>query len=310
MHMVIFMYRFYKSLLINEVPYFLYKYLKCPSLIRLKKIGYFCGMDYASKDIYDFGEYISRYDHSIDVALLAWKYTKDKAATIAALFHDVATPCFAHVIDYMNNDYATQESTEEYTGIIIKNDKVLIDCLNEDNIDVQDIIDFKKYTIVDNSRPKLCSDRLDGIILTGLFWTKNISRDDVTNILNHVITFKNEDGELELGFDDFEVAKKVMKVSDSIDEICHSNEDNFMMELLANLTKYLIENKYITYDDLYILNEEGIHDIFNRVKDNDFQNKYALFKTVKQEEVPYQEMPYVKKRELRLLVNGKRIMPL
>jgi len=33
----------------NKLPQFLQKYLEVPSLIRLKKVGYFCGMDYASK---------------------------------------------------------------------------------------------------------------------------------------------------------------------------------------------------------------------------------------------------------------------
>ena len=49
------MYRYYKKLL-NSKPEFLNKYLKSTSLKRLKKVGYFCGMDYASKDIYDFSE--------------------------------------------------------------------------------------------------------------------------------------------------------------------------------------------------------------------------------------------------------------
>ena len=40
----------------QNIPDFLIKYLKTPSLLRLKKVGYFCGMDYASKDIYDFSE--------------------------------------------------------------------------------------------------------------------------------------------------------------------------------------------------------------------------------------------------------------
>ena len=51
-------------------PKFLDKYLRVPCLVRLKNIGYFCGMDYASKNIYDFKEYITRFDHSLTVALL------------------------------------------------------------------------------------------------------------------------------------------------------------------------------------------------------------------------------------------------
>lgn len=109
------------------IPPFLEKYLNVPSLIRLKNISYLCGMDYASKDIYDFKENISRYDHSLTVALLTWKFTNDKLSTLAGLFHDIATPCFSHTIDYMNKDYETQESTEEYTEEIIKNDKILLE---------------------------------------------------------------------------------------------------------------------------------------------------------------------------------------
>ena len=302
------MYNYYLSLLTNDgMPEFLEKYLKCSSLLRLKNIGYFCGMDYASKDIYDFGEYISRFDHSLDVALITYKYTKRKEATLAGLFHDVATPCFAHVIDYMNKDYANQESTEEYTEKIIKSDKYLLECLKKDNINVDDIIDFKKYSIVDNDRPKLCADRLDGVIITGLFWTKNIEKQDIDQIMNHVIVFNNEDDELELGFNNYKVAEKVMEVSESINTICHSNEDNYMMELLARLTKYAIDNKYLSYDDLYTLDEEEIHEIFSKIDNPIFIDSYRLFKNIKTDEVPFQDMPYIKKRNLNIIVNGKRI---
>ena len=94
---------YYKELLHDDEIYdYLDDYLKVPSLNRIKYVGYFCGMDYASKNIYNFKEYVTRFDHSLTVALLTYKLTKDKKATLAALFHDVATPCFSHVVDYMN----------------------------------------------------------------------------------------------------------------------------------------------------------------------------------------------------------------
>ncbi len=302
------MYNFYKSTILDiDALYFLEGYLRCPSITRLKNIGYFCGMDYASKDIYDFKEYISRYDHSLNVALITYKYTKDKVATLAALFHDIATPCFSHVIDYMNKDYANQESTEEYTETIIKNDRQLMNCLKQDNIDVDKVINFKNYSIVDNDRPKLCADRLDGVILTGMFWTKNINKQDILDIISHTKTFNNEDNELELGFNDIDVAEKVIDVSESIDIATHSIEDNYMMELLANLTKYLIDNQIINYNDLYTLNEIDIHNIFNEINDSNFNEKYQLFKTIKRDEIQVLDMPYIKKRELKPLNNGIRI---
>ena len=229
----------------SNLPKFLIKYLKTPSLLRLKDISYFCGMDYASKDIYNFSEFISRYDHSLTVSLIVYKLTKDKKATLAGLFHDIATPCFSHVIDYMNQDYEKQESTEEYTEHILKNDKYLNECLEKDNIDINDIINFKKYSVVDNDRPKVCADRIDGVILTGIGWTKNINKNDINSIVKDMCIFLNENNEEEIGFKSLKVAKKVLDVSESIDIYCHSTEDNYMMLLLAKITKISIEKKYV-----------------------------------------------------------------
>ena len=53
----------------------------------------------------------------------------------------------------------------------------------KDKLTIEDVLDFKKYTIVDNHRPKLCADRIDGIILTSLGWTKKLSMEEVPNII-------------------------------------------------------------------------------------------------------------------------------
>ena len=45
-------------------------------------------------------------------------------------------------------DYENQESTEEYTEYIIKQDKYLLECLENDGILIEDIIDFKKYQLI------------------------------------------------------------------------------------------------------------------------------------------------------------------
>ena len=290
----------------SDMPFFLKKYLKCPSLVRLMSVGYFCGMDFASKSVYNFDEYISRFDHSLTTSLLTYKVTNDKTMTVAALFHDVATPCFSHVIDYMNEDYEKQESTEELTEDIIKNDKYLLKCLREDNIDVDDVINFKKFSIVDNDRPKCCADRLDGVILTGIGWTKNINKDDIKKIINDVRVFKNEDNEDEIGFNNRDVVSKIIDVSKSIDLYCHTNEDNYMMQLLATITKLSIERGYITYDDLYSLNEIELFNRLKNSKDKGLLDKLNLFENINVDSIPKTELPNVKVRVLKPLVNGKR----
>lgn len=292
---------------IEEMPEFLIKYLSVPSLVRLKKIGYFCGMDYASKDVYDFQEVISRYDHSLTVALLTWKLTKNRIKTLAALFHDISTPCFSHVIDYMNKDYANQESTEEKTEEIIKSDDVLMEYLKQDHILVDDIIDFKRYSVVDIDRPKLCADRLDGIILTGLYWTKSLNIDDVSYILNDVMITRNEANEDEIAFKNKGIAKLVLKTSNLIDKYCSSKEDNYMMQLLSKITKLAIKKDIIKYENLYYLTEDEVFKKFMNSNDSEIINLIEIFQTISKRDIPETELPNLKARILNPLVNNRRL---
>lgn len=294
--------------LLGPIPKFLEKYLSLRILTRLKKVGYFCGMDYASSDIYLFEYKISRFEHSLTTALLTWKFTKSKRQTLAALFHDVSTPCFSHVIDYMNKDYENQESTEEKTESILKNCKRLKVLLQEDNLVLDDVLDFKNYTIVDNHRPKLCADRVDGIILTSLGWTKTLNMSEVPNILNGLKVMINEDNEKEIGVTTPELANRLCDLNREIDIVCHSNEDNYMMELLAEITKYAIDKNYITYDNLYEYNEEKLMKILCSNEDTALKIMINLFKTVKLDEISIKELPTLKRRYINPLVNGKRFI--
>lgn len=290
----------------KNIPEKLSKYLSVPTLKRLKNIGYFCGMDYASKDIYDFKEHISRFDHSLTTALITYKLTKDLTMTLAGLFHDAGTPCFSHVIDYMNHDYEIQESTEEYTGHMIKLDTVLLKYLKEDNIDVEDIINFKKHTVVDNNRPKLCADRLDGIILMGYAWSKDLSLEDIKTILDDTALYKNEFGEKEIGFKHESTKELVTRVNENISICCHSKEDNFMMDLLSKIARALIDKNFITYDDLYIMDETEIYNILEKIEDDEIASLFYTFKNVKRSQIPDITLPKTKSRNINPLVDGKR----
>ena len=166
---------------------------------------------------------------------------------------------------------------------------------------------LKKYSVLDNDRPKLCADRLDGVILTGMSWTKEITKKDITNILNDICIYNNLENEEEIGFKTFNIAKRVLDVSDNIDIFCHSKEDNYMMNLLAKITKIAIEKGYITYNFLYIYDENMLFNILKE-KQDDILNKYLLeFQTIKKDEIKEIKLPKIKSRTLNPLVNGNRI---
>ncbi len=297
---------YYKALL-GPIPNFLDKYLQVPTLKRLKKVSYFCGMTYASKEIYQFKENISRFDHSLTTALLTYRLTHDKISTLAALFHDVATPCFSHAIDYMNGDYAKQESTEANTALILQSDWQLQKLLAMDNIPLTAIINYKQYSIVDNERPKVCADRLDGLILTGYAWTKDLNLYDIFLIINNLKVMDIK-GKVEIGFASAVIAEKVWTTSENIDQFCHSREDNYMMQLLANITQLGLNLGLYRYENLFTYNEEELMQILNSCQDGQMQNLLKQFTQIKIEEIDDIALPYIKKRSLNPLVNGQRLL--
>lgn len=296
---------YYKNKLVS-IPDFMKKYLSVPSMERLKNVGYFCGMDYASKDIYDFAEYISRYDHSLTVSLMTYQLTNDKTSTLSALFHDIATPCFSHVIDYMNGDFLKQESTEEYTDKIITSDIKLCEYLKNDGLNLNDIINFKKYSVVDLDRPKLCSDRLDGIILNGIGWVKDISKDDIDMIIDSLGLYNNEDGELEIGFNNKKTTERVISINDKIDLLCHSVDDNYMMILLSEITKLALKYNLFNYEDLYYYNEDQMFNILNNCNVDEIDRLMNIFYNIKKSDIPEKKMPLVKKRHINPICCGRR----
>ena len=302
-------YRKYQLYLIRElkeVP-FLYKYLTLDILQRLKKIDYFCGMSYASKDIYNFDCNVSRYDHSVNTALLTWKYTHDKEATIAALFHDISTPVFSHVIDYMNRDYKNQESTEAKTFSVMASSEMLSRYLEIDGISLAKIANFKDYSIVDIKRPGLCADRLDGIITSSLVWSKNANFSGVMAVIDSIDVANNEKKQLELNFMREDTASYLQSLNDTMNEMTHSKEDTYMMCLLASIVKHLINRKVVIYDDLFVLNEENFIMIIEQecLEDHKLRQLWDEFKNKKSVD-KYLDIE-VKNRKLVPLVWGERL---
>ena len=308
---------YYKEQLgIDNVPKWFIKYMNVESLQRLKKVTYHCGMEYASNDIYSFKETITRYDHSITTALLVYKYAKAlkmdehscKRMTLAALFHDIATPAFSHVIDYMHNDYEKQESTEdeEKGGKLIVQDKKLLSYLKYDNVKFSDVIYYKQFSLVDSDRPMLCADRLDGIILSGMEWSQNITEKEIDIILNDISIYKNENKRLEFGFKSKKVGEFVCQVNKNINALCHSYGDNYMMDLMAQTIKLAIEKKCLLEDDLYKHSEkEIIEKLYKSGKADILLNLYD-FEHKTRNEIP---KSYIKSkvRIINPIVGGRRL---
>ena len=73
----------------------------------------------------------------------------------------MATPAFAHVVDFLHGDHLRQESTEARTAELIGRSPELQALLAEYGLTTEDVADYHRYPIADNDSPQLSADRLE-----------------------------------------------------------------------------------------------------------------------------------------------------
>lgn len=220
-------------------------------MMRLKDIGMHCGCDYASFPVYDHvrGRY-TRHMHSVEVANIVWNFTQDITQAVAGLLHDIATPAFAHTIDFLNGDYLTQESTEEKTANFIEGSAEIIALLERYGINVADVCDYSKYPIADNDTPMLSADRLEYTLGNG-YIVYNMDSAEIQAMYKDLTVVKNENEIDELCFKSMQAGRKFVDLSLQNSYLFVSDDNRFAMQYLSDIIQTAIMRKAITFDDLY-----------------------------------------------------------
>ena len=239
--------------------------------------------------------------------MTVWKLTHDKKMTLAALFHDISTPVFSHVIDFVNGDYVEQESTEAMTKEVLSWSGALPDLLHRDGLRIKDIVDFKDYSIVDLPRPKMCADRLNNVMTVGMGWIGSLDLTGAKYIVDHISMEVNSDNELELSFTDSKAAEIYINTNDSVNERLALPEDDFLTDLLVKIVKRCLEKKYISYENLFRFTESEMWMLIEyfAIDDDVLNEMYTTFITIK--EIPTIDVGHdLKLRKVNPLVNGRR----
>ena len=235
----------------NHLPEVIIDGIRAQEMQRLRHVGMNCGCEYTSFPLFrSMKEWYTRYDHSIGTALIVWRFTRSHAQTLAALFHDIATPCFAHVVDFMRNDHMKQESTEDQTREIIAGSECVGSVLRKYGLKVDDVADYHQYPVADNDSPMLSADRLD-YTFGNLVNFEKCTKAQVTGMLEDLTVGKNESGEEELMFRTFEQARLFSFGALGMGKIYVSDEDRFSMQALADLLKEAVRQDVISIRDLW-----------------------------------------------------------
>ena len=266
----------YLKILSNEIPDFIIEYANVPDMQRLKGISMVSACEHTKLIPYKF--FHTRYEHSLGVALIIWHFTKDKKQTIAGLYHDIATPSFSHVVDYIHGDYEKQESTEELTKTVIKNSKEIMKLLERDKILLDEIVDYHMYPIADNNSPRLAADRLEYTLSNGLVTQDAFSLEYIDRIYNNLRVLKNEDGEDEIGFGDINIAEEYLQRATIMWRLFSgNNENNMIMQFWTDILKKMVEEKYITEKDLYKFSEKEIVDKIIKCPNKKISEAFLIF---------------------------------
>lgn len=302
----------YFYILSPEIPYYLHEYISTPELQRIGKIGMNCGTDYTK--IFNNKFFYSRLDHSIGVALIIWNFTHDKKQTLAGLFHDIATPCFSHCIDFLHKDYINQEATEADTRKIIEESQEIVKLLKKDNILIDEVCDYKIYPIADNSTPQLSADRLEYTFSSGMSFTKEWKVSDVKEMYSNLTILSNENNIIELGFKDKEIAEKFVIGASKMWMDFQGNKDKLVMQFIADSMKTAINKKVFEETDLYKYSEMEIIDRIINCNEKNLSNNFKSFMEstdIDEGPIPPKDNYYigfdVKKRYINPLVKDVRL---
>lgn len=299
----------YLNILEPDYPDWLNDYINTKEMLKQQYISITCGTIYS--DLFESKKFFSTLDHSIAVALIVWHFTHDKAQTLSGLFHDIATPVFKHCIDFLNNDYMTQESTEDLTTEIIENSYEIMKLLKRDNIKLNQVNDYHIYPIADNDTPKLSADRLEYSLSNALLTYELCDITEIKKMYDDIIVGKNEDNIEELSFKTEDIACKFVEYTSRLSVIYREDRTRYSMQFIADIIKKLEKEKIITINDLYGMKEIEVMKIIENSK---YSNVFLKWKTAKKtyssKEKP-KNVYYVhhgaKIRYINPLVKGKRI---
>jgi HD superfamily phosphohydrolase len=248
----------YTSIYTDDIPVLLEQLAHTSEMRRLSDIGMHCGCEYAKFPFYQMERTpYTRLIHSVGVSKIVWNFTHDIRQAIAGLLHDIATPVFAHTIDFLQGDHLTQESTEDKTLSFIESSREITDLLKLHHIRIEDVSDYHIYPIADNDTPMLSADRLEYTIGNG-FCLYNMELKTLNGIYQDLTVTQNEHGIEELCFQSVDAAKKFTEISLRNSRFFVSDEDRFSMQYLADIIRVAVDDGILVPSDLYLTEKEVI----------------------------------------------------
>lgn len=269
--------REYLELLEPDFPAWLNDYINTPAMLHQQFISTTCGTLYTK--LFNSHFFYSSLDHSVAVALIVWHFTHDRKQTLAALFHDIATPAFKHCVDFLNGDYLKQESTEDLTADIVTRSREIMALLRRDHIKPAEVVDYHIYPIADNDTPQLSADRLEYSLANAYFIYEIADFATIAKFYRNIEVGRNEAGLPELQFMSPQVATEFVKVTSRLSVIYRDYRTNYSMQLIADVLRSMIASGALAREELYTLKES---EVIDRIEHSPARDSFAKWREAKE----------------------------
>ena len=189
----------------------------------------------------------NRFAHSVGVYLLLKKFNAPLDEQIAGLIHDVSHSAFSHCIDYVSdkNSGAEQNHQDNLHESYI-NKTPIPKILKKYGFNLAYILNDKNFPLKEKTLPDLCADRIDYILMEGVYF-KEISALQAKKVLNNLVIAGNN-----WVFKNFKTAKKFARLFFKMNAVYYSGlPAAIMFKTVGDCLKYALDKKYIMPDELY-----------------------------------------------------------
>jgi len=240
---------------------------------RLKGVN--MGPSYLLKSYPPFKKYKNtRFQHSVGVLLFLKKMNATINEQIAGLLHDISHTAFSHAIDFLFDRHTQQDYHEKiHDKIILESDIQII--LKKHHIDVNQILDEKKFTLLEKEVPDLCADRIDYFLRDMIIYDSEI-KNNLNNILNSLIKFEKE-----TVFNNLDIARLFAEKFIEANKLLWCNPYQVaLFKFISDILKLGLSKGIITQEDLFTTDNEVLIKLKNS-KDEEIDEKLNMISDLK-----------------------------
>lgn len=230
---------------------------------------------YGGPTEWGFFKSFPRIDHANGTMMLTKSLGGPRLECIAAQIHDENHAPFSHLWDYVvhRNDRAKarkeDHQDQNFAAFIMSSE--IPEILSDHGLNVADILDLKKFPILERPGPALCADRVD-------YCLRELPTDRAQQLLKKVVVLDNQ-----IVFDDaeaaLEFAEDYLKLQTGIFE---NPEQNIRYSYLEQAISEAMETGEIFEDDA----KTDDYHIIEKLLSSNIKNVAALIDALKNPELP------------------------